>query len=1548
MAEISLKLTFAPNLDVAKFNVFLGTLKQSLGVFGKDIELIDAKKLEKDLNAVEQEAKQVSSAVQGIASAAAGAEQKAAGLGGAFQFNQITQMAQTIGSAVNELAAPFVKLDTSVRNIGALGVTNLSELGNTFSDLSKTIPNSAAEIGDAVGEAIGSGIIKTGEGGKVATAEVQKFADTAAKLAVAGQASIGEAGKGIGSVLNSYGLSAESADRVSKTLFNTFNYGSVSVKELAQYMPQVTSVASSLGVEVEELGGAYATMTKQGLGASDVTTKLKAFMTEVQKPGAELKKVMDAAGLSVATLKKPVSEGGLTFQDFVTKLKATAEAGGKGTEIFGSVEAAAVTLSLGGDKAAGALEDLNGVMNDSEAVGKGFETQSEGVAIKAKLMQNAFEANVTSILNQTGSLGAGVTAAASVFGSLGGQITALAGLKAVIPAGSLEQVQKLGSSLLSIIPAGSLEQVKKFALQMLSTLLPSLLATDAATGATAFSFTSMWAAATGPIGIALGAFLAVGAALTLLYNNSESFRQVIDNIVDNVVTFGELAYGIFTKYLGVVLEVGKAVFDWILTPFKIGYSIVSALGEAFFSLGGAFSSMIGGSTSAGGSMNLLVQVFEFLGNALNNVKGLIAGFRAGLDSVTGTITGVIGALGKGDFTGAFDAFTQGGAKAGEAFKNGAKDSIAEDTFKDLGANLDKGLADGIKVKATIDVANSIPKLTKDLEDTQAKMKPLELKVSKGQNLTDDEQKQLDSLQKKAEETTAKIQQVAPDAVAGVKTVVTATGEMKQVYEVNKQKALELAEAQKKIGGAELQQKQSEYSQKLLQAVGIYEQQKSRLKEVATEAEKAAKAGDTNGAKKKIEEYNELKAKVEENGRLVVKGYTDGAKAGLLTKDATDKIEGAMNLTKGTAGKLLDVQNKQEAAAKSTGEAVKSIGDAFEASLKSANAAVDAQISKLAGLVVKRKEMAKNREDTSAIDKQIKSEKTVLQNQDKERDGLKKVKDDITATTTEKKKSEKASKSAFELAEATFKANQKLTDSQQKHNDLIAELNRLETGKKKTDLDEIADAEKKLEIAKKQRNELQESLKIQADGTFNITFKKDSDEKTKATELVQETNNAILAAQSTVKKLQLKLGLSDENLRQQLEDVKLDALKVSIEQDPSNRGKYIDELTSELATINALSKNANDELKADLAKREKTIQNQLVAAKKEQYKDDLENLKEAAKKSEELLKSTTDKELKFSEVVGKALRDTQKDMLTADKADKLKNLEALKTKELISEQEFNLAKEKLDVEFAKKDRLLAAASNGAKIASELVVNRRLLDLKKQNIEAQLALEVKNGNGNSKAADALREQLTEVDDAIAEKGDMTNVALGLLNETLSNSMNNLLSGDLEGVKNNFREYLAVIAGALEALASAAVIQLVFSPAQIANSSLLPFPLNLLGLGFIKEGLEQGIHLILAPILSSITSFSTGGVVTSPTLAWVGDRAMSRGKDNTELILGLDQVHAVIQKAYLPIMQGLESRFAALESALSGQTLVATVSYDALKFVMGRGQQSAQRRNRTVLPA
>ena len=74
--------------------------------------------------------------------------------------------------------------------------------------------------------------------------------------------------------------------------------------------------------------------------------------------------------------------------------------------------------------------------------------------------------------------------------------------------------------------------------------------------------------------------------------------------------------------------------------------------------------------------------------------------------------------------------------------------------------------------------------------------------------------------------------------------------------------------------------------------------KNRLKEVATEAEKQQKPVIPMEQRKKIEEYNELKAKVEENGRLVVKGYTDGAKAGLLTKDATDKIEGAMNLTKG--------------------------------------------------------------------------------------------------------------------------------------------------------------------------------------------------------------------------------------------------------------------------------------------------------------------------------------------------------------------------------------------------------------------------------------------------------------------------------------------------------------------------------------------------------------------------------------------------------------------------------------------------------------------------
>ena len=103
--------------------------------------------------------------------------------------------------------------------------------------------------------------------------------------------------------------------------------------------------------------------------------------------------------------------------------------------------------------------------------------------------------------------------------------------------------------------------------------------------------------------------------------------------------------------------------------FKIGYSIVSALGEAFFSLGGAFSSMIGGSTSAGGSMNLLVQVFEFLGNALNNVKRVnCRDFVRDWTPVTGTITGVMEHSARGRFYRGFDAFTQGGAKAGEAFK----------------------------------------------------------------------------------------------------------------------------------------------------------------------------------------------------------------------------------------------------------------------------------------------------------------------------------------------------------------------------------------------------------------------------------------------------------------------------------------------------------------------------------------------------------------------------------------------------------------------------------------------------------------------------------------------------------------------------------------------------------------------------------------------------------------------------------------------------------------------------------------------------------------
>lgn len=101
-------------------------------------------------------------------------------------------------------------------------------------------------------------------------------------------------------VLNSYGVSADNAARVSDIFIKTQDRGKTTVAEFAPEIGQVASIAATAGVSLEELGAAIATVS-YATGRTDITiTALRGTISEILKPAGEAQELLDKFGIDMS------------------------------------------------------------------------------------------------------------------------------------------------------------------------------------------------------------------------------------------------------------------------------------------------------------------------------------------------------------------------------------------------------------------------------------------------------------------------------------------------------------------------------------------------------------------------------------------------------------------------------------------------------------------------------------------------------------------------------------------------------------------------------------------------------------------------------------------------------------------------------------------------------------------------------------------------------------------------------------------------------------------------------------------------------------------------------------------------------------------------------------------------------------------------------------------------------------------------------------------------------------------------------------------------
>ncbi len=104
------------------------------------------------------------------------------------------------------------------------------------------------------------------------------------KLATAGLADVRQSADGLTTILNSYGLSAEHAARVSDIMLKTVERGKTTLPELSDNIGKTASLANVAGVSIEELSASLALLTARGLSTEEATTAVRSLASALITP----------------------------------------------------------------------------------------------------------------------------------------------------------------------------------------------------------------------------------------------------------------------------------------------------------------------------------------------------------------------------------------------------------------------------------------------------------------------------------------------------------------------------------------------------------------------------------------------------------------------------------------------------------------------------------------------------------------------------------------------------------------------------------------------------------------------------------------------------------------------------------------------------------------------------------------------------------------------------------------------------------------------------------------------------------------------------------------------------------------------------------------------------------------------------------------------------------------------------------------------------------------------------------------------------------------
>lgn len=218
-------------------------------------------------------------------------------------------------------------------------------------------------------------------GGVEDTATAFKILRQANEASVAGLTDVNVAAKVLTSTFNAFAQQGTTVTQITDALFQAVKDGQTTFNELSGTLGRVSPIAASVGVNINEVAGSIAFLTKSGIQTDQAITGLRATLSSIIKPSKEAADEANRLGISfnAAAVQKA---GG--FVQFLNQVKtATNGSSTSLARLFGDVNAINTVIAI----TKGNFDDFSKTVdNNRKSIG--------ATALAAKELKDSFDFKV--------------------------------------------------------------------------------------------------------------------------------------------------------------------------------------------------------------------------------------------------------------------------------------------------------------------------------------------------------------------------------------------------------------------------------------------------------------------------------------------------------------------------------------------------------------------------------------------------------------------------------------------------------------------------------------------------------------------------------------------------------------------------------------------------------------------------------------------------------------------------------------------------------------------------------------------------------------------------------------------------------------------------------------------------------------------------------------------------------------------------------------------------------------------------------------------------